>query len=64
MKIEFTSEDILRIEKIYNIKWNDLSDTKKVIMGLISRNVWSPEAIANTTVYGEDRTKWPKTLDK
>lgn len=64
MNIEFTTEDISRIERIYNVKWDELSEIKKLMLGSISKNIWSPEAISNYIIYGEDRTKWPDAIDK
>lgn len=53
--MRFTESEIAGVERLYNVKWDELSELSQVFRGLIYRNVWSPEAIANRIVNGEEK---------
>lgn len=55
-RLTFTEEEIARIERLYGVKWVEMDDTKKLFMGMFSRYVWSPKAIANMIVDGHKAT--------
>jgi hypothetical protein len=56
----FTEEEKHKASLMSGKVWADLNDLAKFSFGLTARTYLSPEGIANTIIYGEDVSKWPK----
>lgn len=50
MTIEFTLEEIAGIERHFNVKWDTLPPSGKLIKGIVYRYSFSPEAIAKSII--------------
>jgi hypothetical protein len=55
--LRFTPEEIAGVERTYNVKWDEMSELSKVFKGVIYRSCFSPEAIANYVMYGDEVPK-------
>jgi hypothetical protein len=56
----FTENERHKASLLAGKEWDELSNLAKFSFGFTARTHLSPEGIANTIIYGEDMSKWPK----